>query len=145
MIFQENDYDLPAGNYSFLEMYCNEPDCDCRRVFFCVVSEKVKRIEAYITYGWESPRYYRKWLGYDDPFAISDLKGPALNVGSPQSRLAPALLNLFRDILLRDEAYIERIKRHYLMFRAKIDGKGVAGKAKGKRRLKKKSDKKSGH
>ncbi len=138
-VLRESDYDLPAGSYGFLEMYCNEPGCDCRRVFFCVVPEKSNRIEAYITYGWEKPNYYRKWLGFDDPHAISDLKGPALNVGSPQSRLAPALLNLFRETLMRDEDYLARVKRHYFMFRAKIDEKGKTEKAKGKRRRKKKS------
>ena len=76
-ILQKGKYDLPAGNYGFLEMFCDEPGCDCRRVFFCVVSEKSSRIEAYITYGWEAPSYYRKWLGSDDPHDISELTGPA--------------------------------------------------------------------
>jgi len=120
-ILHDSDYGLPAGSYGFLEMYCDEPDCDCRRVFFGVISEKTKRIEAYITYGWESPAYYKEWLGFDDPYAISDLMGPALNAGSPQSRLAPALLNLVRETLLRDEDYIDRIKRHYLLSRGRIE------------------------
>ena len=138
-IFRDSDYDLPAGSYGFLEMFCNEPSCDCRRVFFCVVSEKSNQIEAYITYGWENPTYYREWLGFDDPHAISDLKGPALNVGSPQSSLAPALLNLVRETLLRDEAYIDRIKRHYHMFRARIDSRGKTRSLQVKRKRKKKS------
>ena len=29
---------LPKGHYAFCEMFCNERDCDCRRVFFYVVS-----------------------------------------------------------------------------------------------------------
>jgi hypothetical protein len=138
-ILRESDYDLPAGSYGFLEMFCNEPGCDCRRVFFCVISEKSNRIEAYITYGWESPTYYRKWLGFDDPHAISDLKGPALNIGSPQSSLAPALLNLVRETLLRDEVYIDRIKRHYQIFRARIEGRDKTGTPHGKQKRKKKS------
>jgi len=32
-------------------------------------------------------------------------------------------IELFRNILLPDEAYIERVKRHYEMFREKVDGK----------------------
>jgi hypothetical protein len=138
-ILHEGDYDLPAGSYGFLEMFCNEPGCDCRRVFFCVVSEKSNRVVAYIAYGWETPSYYRKWFGSDDPHDISELKGPALNVGSPQSSLAPALLDFVREVLLRDEAYLERIIRHYHLFRAKIDGKRETGKPQGKRLRKKKS------
>jgi len=65
--------------------------------------------------------------------------GPALNVGSPQSSLAPALLNFVREVLLRDEAYLERIKRHYHLFRAKIDGKRKTGTPQSKRLPEKKS------
>ena len=25
--------ELPAANYALVEMYCDEPGCDCRRVF----------------------------------------------------------------------------------------------------------------
>lgn len=120
-VFERSNLNLPAGNYSFLEMYCNEPGCDCRRVFFHVVSNK-KDLEAVITYGWESPQFYAKWMGSDDPHIIADLKGPSLNMGSPQSSLAPALLDVVRNILLPDTIYVERIKRHYAMFRAEIDG-----------------------
>jgi hypothetical protein len=121
-IFDESDFKLPAGNYAFLEMFCNEPECDCRRVFLCVMSDRGKNIEAVFTYGWESPKFYAKWMKDNDPHIISELKGPALNLGSPQSDLAPALLDLVRNVLLRDKEYIDRIKRHYSMFRSKIDG-----------------------
>jgi len=123
-ILRDSDWDLPAGNYGFLDMFCNEPRCDCRRVFLCVISERTKGIEAYIAYGWESLAYYRKWLRFDDPHTISELKGPVLNEGNPQSSLAPALLKLFQEVLLKDTEYLERIKRHYNMFRARIDGSG---------------------
>ena len=29
---------LPVAAYQFNEMYCDEPGCDCRRVFFAVFS-----------------------------------------------------------------------------------------------------------
>jgi hypothetical protein len=68
--------------------------------------------------------YYRKWMRSDDPHAISELKGPGLNAASPQSSLVPALLGLFQEVLLKDKEYLERIKRHYRMFRARLDGNG---------------------
>jgi len=43
---------LPAGNYGFIELYCDEPGCDCRRVFLNVVSERRRKIEAVIAWGW---------------------------------------------------------------------------------------------
>ncbi len=113
--------ELPTGEYGFVEMYCNEPGCDCRRVFFFVLSSTSKNVEAVVTYGWETPDFYAEWMNDDDPEIIAELKGPALNLGSPQSRLAPAILNLVKDVLLQDDAYVERIKRYYQMFRNKID------------------------
>jgi len=119
----DSNFGLPAGQYAFLEMFCNEPGCDCRRAFFYVVYSNRNRAEAVIAYGWESPDYYAKWMGDNDPDSMRELKGPALNLCSPQTAMAPAILELFRNILLPDEAYIERVKRHYEMFREKVDGK----------------------
>lgn len=121
---------LPAGEYGFVEMFCNEPGCDCRRVFFYVVSSLHNDVEAVVTYGWETANFYAKWMNDDDPKIIAELQGPSLNLGSPQSRLAPALLNLVEDVLLQDDAYVERIKRHYRMFRDKIDKGKVTKKHK---------------
>ena len=83
-----------------------------------------------MTYGWETANFYAKWMNDDDPKIIAELQGPSLNLGSPQSRLAPALLNLVEDVLLQDDAYVERIKRHYRMFRDKIDKGKVTKKHK---------------
>jgi len=114
---------LPADEYGFLELFCNEPGCDCRRVMFNVLSSLRGKAEAVIAWGWESPEFYARWLGDDDPRIIGDLKGPALNLASPQSRLAPMLLELVKEVLLTDNAYVERVKKHYRMFRDKIDSR----------------------
>jgi hypothetical protein len=114
---------LPAGDYLFAEMFCNEPDCDCRRVFFSVFSPGGHRIEAVITWGWEDREFYKRWLGDDDPSMISEMQGPNLNMTSAQSENAPALLKLAQRVLLVDTAYVERIKRHYQLFRSKVDGR----------------------
>ncbi len=107
--------DIPAGEYAFCEMFCDEPGCDCRRVFFAVILNN--NAVAVITYGWESPAFYAKWMRSDDPADIADLVGVGLNMASPQSQLAPLLLNYFETVLLQDKPYIERVKRHYKMFR----------------------------
>lgn len=122
-VFGHSDQGLPPGDYSLLEMYCNEKGCDCRRVFLCVVSSFRKDVEAVVAYGWETPKFYAKWMGDDDPDSIRVLKGPALNLGSPESELAPAILELVGNVVLRDTAYVERLKAHYTMFRGEIDRK----------------------
>lgn len=128
------DPELPPGSYALAEMYCNEPGCDCRRVFFSVLSSLTKRIEAVIAYGWESPRFYTQWMGDNDPEIIKELKGPTSNLLSPQSDLAPAILKVVRDVVLQDRAYVERLKDHYKMLKHYIDNKRQTTTAESKRK-----------
>jgi len=128
LVFEDSALELLPGEYSLLEMYCDEPGCDCRRVFFYVVSSsRRKDVEAVIAYGWESREFYARWLHDDDPAMIRELQGPVLNPGSQQSELAPAILDAVEGLVLRDQLYIERLKVHYRMFREKIDRKKPGG------------------
>ncbi len=114
---------LPADEYGFVEFFCNDEDCDCRRVIFNVLSKRRNEFIAAIGFGWESASFYRKWTIRDDPELIEELQGPALNPLSYQSELAPALLELMQTLVLKDPLYIARIARHYQMFKEKIDPK----------------------
>ncbi|MGH9317246.1 MAG: hypothetical protein ACRD1P_09075 [Thermoanaerobaculia bacterium] len=111
----------PPGEYALLEMYCDELRCDCRRVFFYVVSSRRNAVEAVIAYGWEPPEFYAKWMHDDDPEVVHQLKGPILNLTSPQSANAPRILHLIEELVLPDRAYIERLTTHYGMFKRNID------------------------
>jgi len=113
--------ELPNDTYGLIESYCADPGCDCRRVFLSVLSSRKKKLLAVIAFGWESRKYYAKWLGDNDPQAINDLKGPVLNSTSPQSKLAPEILELVNRVVLQDRKYIERLKTHYKLFRAEIN------------------------
>ena len=115
-----------SGEYSFVEAYCDEKNCDCRRVFLNVLSPKSRGTLAVIAYGWESKKYYSKWMGEAEESVISTLFGASLNLASPQSSVAPQLLELVKDVLLSDSIYVERIKQHYKMYRQKIDEKYLA-------------------
>lgn len=107
-------------------MFCDEPGCDCRRVFFHVQTEKHGNV-ATIAYGWESRDFYVTWLGSDDKNTINELMGPCLNLASQQSKYASELLNIVKNILLADTAYIDRVKRHYWMVREKVNKSGKIG------------------
>jgi hypothetical protein len=111
--------DLPDGEYGFLEFYCNEPACDCRRVTIRVLRPDTgwRKIWATISYGWESQAFYRKWGSASDP---REMQGPTLDTMNEQSQYAPVLLDVFRSIL-ESPGYIDRLKRHYQMFRATVD------------------------
>jgi hypothetical protein len=125
----EDQDGLPAGTYGFLESYCDEPGCDCRTVFINVVTPDMKPeadFLATINYGWEDLAYYTKWL-HGDKQSAREMKGPALSSAMVrQSKHAPVLLDLFKEVL-RDEAYVERLKRHYRMFREAIDKGPTSG------------------
>jgi len=133
-VLQEQPGKLPADEYAFLEMSCNESGCDCRRVMFSVLSRKTEKMMAVISWGWEKSEFYGKWLPHSTPADILALKGPSLNELSPQSKYAPAILDLVRDILLQDVNFVERIKRHYRMFRDAIDSPQRSLRRKRKRR-----------
>ncbi len=111
-----NRQDLPAGEYGFLELYCDEPGCDCRRVMIDVLRPETgwSKIWATISYGWESLDFYMEWGGaHSDPL---EMKGPYLDPLNPQTEYSSALLNLFR-YLIQSSDYVGRLKRHYQMFR----------------------------
>lgn len=114
---------LPPGEYAFIEMYCADPKCDCRRVNFSVLKKGQDEPVASISWGWEPREFYARWMsGNPDPDEIDDCKGPSLNPLAEQSRLSPAILALCKNVLIQDSAYVERIRGHYRLFRSHIDG-----------------------
>jgi hypothetical protein len=112
--------DLPDGEYGFLELYCDEPGCDCRRVMIDVLRPETgwSKIWATISYGWESLDFYRKWGGAgSDPIEI---KGPYLDPLNPQTKYSSALLHLFQ-FLIQSPHYVDRLQRHYQIFREAVE------------------------
>jgi len=121
-VFHGSEWGVPAGEYGFIELYCDERKCDCRRVFFTVVSPAFRKPVAVISYGWEDPAYYARWMGGFDPLMAEEAAGATLAHFGAQSDLAPPILRLVRDLVLQDEAYVERLKKHYAMVRRYVDG-----------------------
>ncbi|HLK67753.1 MAG TPA: hypothetical protein VKU19_30185 [Bryobacteraceae bacterium] len=117
------DDDLPAGDYGFIDFYCDEKGCDCRRAMIVVLRPETawNKLWATISYGWETKEFYQNWLPHGDP---AELQGPTLDPLAPQSELSPALLELFCRIVLPSPGYIDRLKRHYQMFRETVDRPG---------------------
>lgn len=110
--------DLPDGEYGFLELYCDDPACDCRRVLINVVTPKGSQVLATINYGWESIEFYTEWMHGDKKLG-REMQGASLDFLNPQSQYADALLNLFKWVL-EDQAYVERLKRHYMLFKGAV-------------------------
>jgi hypothetical protein len=109
-----------SGGYGLLEMYCKDPECDCRRVMFNIISERERKFVAIINFGWESIKFYEEWLGEKDDIILKEIKGPSLNSASRQSQYAAELLQLVQDVVLKDKSYVDRLKRHYKIFKDKM-------------------------
>lgn len=118
-----NAPNLPNDKYGLLESYCNDQNCDCRRVFLNIFSVKHEKVMAVIAFGWENEKFYADWMHVTDLKIAKQLQGPILNLASHQSKLAPELLKLVNEEVLQDKEYIERLKVHYKLFRDEVDKK----------------------
>lgn len=118
-ILNNPDYELPSDEYAFLEMYCSEAGCDCRRVYFGIVAKSNPSVVlAKISWGWETLEFYRAWGNFPKTKEdVKMMKGPVLAQLNKQSALAPELLKLAQNVLLASPDYVERIKQHYALFR----------------------------
>ena len=132
-VAQQNHFRLPEGEYGMVEMFCNDEDCDCRRVIIMVMYSQAFKPVAYISFGWESQDYYASWyssgkvtkysdMDTDDQLRIEDMRIAHLNTMSPQSEIATTVFKMVDALVLQDRAYVDRLKHHYMQFRAKVDG-----------------------
>ena len=116
-----NRDDLPDGDYGFIDLYCDEPNCDCRRVMVIVLRPETgpKKPWATINYGWECEEFYEKWAGAPAGDGMT-WRGPFLDPLGTQSRYAPTLMDLFK-FLIHSPDYLQRLRHHYLLFRGAVE------------------------
>jgi hypothetical protein len=114
-----NPGDLPADEYVYLEFYCEDLNCDCRRVFLQVIAKgQPGKVFASISYGWENERFYRRKMPWAPEQAIGTVRGE-LDPMNEQSEFAGDFLDLFKTVVL-DEPYRLRLRRHYRLFREEL-------------------------
>jgi hypothetical protein len=82
---------IPADTYTFFELYCADPGCDCRMVRFSVLAESGSS-HAEISYKWHEKKYYR---GPFNDFEENGLPGPSCSFGAPQG---PLLIFSLKDL-----------------------------------------------
>jgi hypothetical protein len=110
---------LAAGEYAFVEFYCEDLECDCRRVFLQVIARHCQdKVLASINYGWEKESFYGKRMPYD-PDAPRQIVRGSLDPMNEQSEHAEELLELFQQRVL-DEPYRLRLRRHHRLFRDEL-------------------------
>ncbi len=106
----EQSSQLPDGEYSFIDMYCSEAKCDCRKTMIKVLHNE--KFVSLINFGWESASFYEKWMGSgtnDDSFP--SMSGANIDLSSPNLVSEEGILGLFNALL--DEMWVAKFKRHY--------------------------------
>ena len=115
-----NDEDIPDGDYAFMDVHCADKTCDCRRIFVNVIqvnpAYKQQHV-ATISYGWEPYAFYRHWSKSLTNEMVKEFKGPSLDAYQKQSPHAPHLLAFFKNMIATEPAYVNRLKKHYKLFK----------------------------
>ncbi len=117
IVIMNKEEGLPNGEYFLVESYCNDPKCDCRRVFINVISKE--KIFATIGYGWENIEFYEQWIG-EQKWA-KNAKGPILELTGEHTEYSEKLLELFENIILADKVFVDRLNKHYKMFKESLN------------------------
>ena len=108
---------LPDGEYSFIDMYCSDPGCDCRKTMVQVLHNG--NLVSIINYGWESSAFYEKWMGSElDDNSFPPMAGATIDLSSPNKVSEEGILGLFNALL--DEMWVAKFKRHYKRVKANI-------------------------
>ncbi|MEI6434603.1 MAG: SEC-C metal-binding domain-containing protein [Bacteroidota bacterium] len=115
-----NDPKLAGDHFLLMELFCDEPKCDCRRVMLNVFSLKRKSIVAVINFGWESEKFYENWFGSKDKKLIRELRGPSINDLSERTDITKKIFEHVK-LTLENHIFVQRIKLHYVFFREHIE------------------------
>jgi SEC-C motif len=108
-----------------MEMFCTEPDCDCRNAIISVGrdDEQDVTLVAQLRFCWEEEQYYQS-INFDFD-TISSFPGVAADIMSPLPPYLPGLISYFKMLCEEDgqpfaSPYATRIKDHYRQFKEEI-------------------------
>ena len=101
---------LPDGEYSFIDMYCADPGCDCRKTMIQVMHNG--KFVSVINYGWEPDTFYKNWMGSSaEGSPMPQMHGASIDITSPDLVNRKGMLSLFNALL--NDIWIEKFKQHY--------------------------------
>ena len=108
---------LPDGEYSFIDMYCTDPKCDCRKTMIQVMHNG--KLVSVINYGWESATFYENWMGSSaKDNSMPKMHGASIDITSPDLVSRDGILALFYALL--NDIWIAKFKHHYDRFKVAI-------------------------
>ncbi|MEX2580057.1 MAG: SEC-C metal-binding domain-containing protein [Verrucomicrobiales bacterium] len=110
-----DDPRLPDGEYTFVDTYCTDPACDCRKTIIQVMHDD--RLVSLVNFGWERPKFYLRWLGpAADRDLAAEMSGLSIDIASPDRVSREGMLVLMNHLL--DDRWISMLKDHYRRIRA---------------------------
>ena len=110
---------LPDGEYCFIDKYCTDPSCDCRKTMIEVIHNG--KFVSLINYGWESPEFYQRWMGDSELEQIAPMSGASVDISSPDRVSSEGILGLFQALL--NEEWKKAFKTNYSLVKRRL-GKG---------------------
>jgi hypothetical protein len=110
-----NHAHIPNGKYVFLEMYCPDYSCDCRKASILVLEDNAHKKMALISYGWASMKFYLKW-GLSKGDAESLTKGYVDPLGE-NTKYSSYFLDIFLNSIKEEPDFKNRLKRHYKLYK----------------------------
>lgn len=75
-----------------------------------------EEVVATIGFGWEELDFYMKWAHGDKDIG-KHMKGPVLELTGVHTKYSERALILFKEFIKQDEVFLERLKKHYKMFK----------------------------
>lgn len=115
MYVAEPGSDLPQGPYAFLELYCCNPECECKEMRIEIVKQSSMDLDyfetseqptAVLKYEWESP--------------LSE-QNPKLSDDAYQSEWAMAARQAFIDYVQADPHYNQELAARFLLMKIEPD------------------------
>lgn len=108
------DPNLPSGEYTFIDTYCTDNTCDCRKTIIQIFHEK--KLVSIVSFGWESPKFYLRWLkSTKDRKLAKEMSGLSIDFSSPNRVSPEGILQLLNHLL--DEKWISMLKENYRLIR----------------------------
>ncbi len=102
--------------YEIQEIYCTDPKCDCRKVFFNIIWPNNEIY--YLDYGFKKAKYYFK-KGFCDKEMSEEMSWLSVNMFNWNPSESKKMFDIMKRVL-EDKKYIKRLKKHYKMMKKEV-------------------------
>ncbi len=105
---------LPDGEYTFIDTYCTDNTCDCRKTIIQIIHDK--KLVSVVSFGWESPTFYLRWLNSARLVELAkEMSGVSIDLTSRNLVSSHGILLLVNHLM--DKNWISKIKENYRLIR----------------------------